>query len=148
MITIIPSLILLYRPINVWLPFNLNNRSWGLFRPQRNIKRHYFLIGWTYSFVTTFGVWTPLLHSFYIKLVTFSGFARTPHIQKRKFFSIFVWGLSIFIFSCFQCKCPTNKRRNVGAFFINICPWLNCITNDIMTSPHPCVLVEQVKFIW
>ncbi len=31
--------------------FNLNNRSWGLFRPRRNITRHYFLIGWTYSFV-------------------------------------------------------------------------------------------------
>ncbi len=30
---------------------NLNNRSWGLFRPRRNITCHYFLIGWTYSFV-------------------------------------------------------------------------------------------------
>ncbi len=34
-----------------WHPINLNNRSWGLFRPRRNISRHYFLIGWTYSFV-------------------------------------------------------------------------------------------------
>ncbi len=31
--------------------FNLNNRSWGLFWPQKNITRHYFLIGWTYSFI-------------------------------------------------------------------------------------------------
>ncbi len=26
---------------------NLNTRSWGLFRPRKNITRHYFLIGWT-----------------------------------------------------------------------------------------------------
>ncbi len=35
----------------------------------------------------------PVLHSFYITPVTFLGSAQTPHIQKRKFFSIFVWGL-------------------------------------------------------
>ena len=28
----------------------------------------------------------PVLHSFYITPVTFLGYARTPHIQKRKFF--------------------------------------------------------------
>ncbi len=33
------------------LLLNLNNRSWGLFLPQRNIARHYFLIGQTYSFL-------------------------------------------------------------------------------------------------
>ncbi len=36
---------------NYLFNINLNNRSWGLFWPRRNKTRHYFLIGWTYSFV-------------------------------------------------------------------------------------------------
>ncbi len=32
-------------------PFNLTNRSWGQFWPRRDVTRHYFLIGWTCSFI-------------------------------------------------------------------------------------------------
>ncbi len=41
----------------------------------------------------------PVLDSFYITPATFLGSARTPHIQKRKFFSIFVWGLIMYSIS-------------------------------------------------
>ncbi len=30
---------------------NLGKGSWGQFWPQRSITRHFFLIGWTYSFI-------------------------------------------------------------------------------------------------
>ncbi len=61
--------------ITPWLFVNLNNRSWGLFWPRGNTTHHYFLIGWTYSFVfhniltNTEDIWYELtLFSRYFKV--------------------------------------------------------------------------------
>ncbi len=60
-----------FKNISTWRRYwtlNLNNRSWGLFWPRRNKTRHYFLIGWTYSFVfhniltNTEDIWNVMTH--------------------------------------------------------------------------------------